>query len=80
MASCDTPTPNPDPNPNRYGHLQYTSYKCQKRPSSCEACVKSKGKWFGSHCITNGEPMVMDAPMTSSVAGCRKKTAMNKAR
>lgn len=58
-----------------------SSYKCQIRPVTCELCVKSKGNyWFGSHCIVSGEPMVMDAPMTSTVKQCRKNTAMDNAR
>lgn len=65
--------------PTSYKH-SYKSYKCQVRPQSCEACVQQKGKWFGSHCILSGEPMVYDAPMTSSVKGCKKKTAMQHAR
>ena len=42
--------------------------------------MKSNGKWFGSHCIVPGEPLVMDAPLQTTVQGCRKAKAMSKAK
>merc|ERR1712080_282042 len=50
------------------------------QPNSCESCVQNKGHWFGSHCIMPGQPMVYDAPLVSTAKGCRRKTAMDKAK
>lgn len=64
----------------RSNRFSYRSYRCQVRPNTCEACVRTKGKWFGSHCMMPGGPVVMDAPMTTTVKGCKRKAAMTKAK